>query len=339
MGFAAMQPLSDLSNTSTNANTPVRVRFTIEQWAELALPRARRRGAVGARHQRHCRAPTSASPACSRRRQSSNTSGTGELRGAHRSRRRDFRRDDLARSRCDRTRHLRCRRLRAPARADTEQPAQAPADRSAPLLRREQRRMGFAAGRVRRALWKRRAELRLRDDCAAVCVPSSATIPRAMAKLVADQRANGGGESQRRVFRATRQHRRRAGEQADRGSAADARDRHAGCRRQRRRGGESRSRATVPTRPAWVTGFGEHLTIKTPTLRTRHGAYAGGSCVETGVFEWPVSSRTTSMPREIYDCYTITVLLTLEDAGFCGKGEGMDFIRRSRLHRSAAISR
>jgi acetyl-CoA acetyltransferase len=25
----------------------------------------------------------------------------------------------------------------------------------------------------------------------------------------------------------------------------------------------------------------------------------------------------------IYDCYTITVLMSLEDAGFCAKGEGM----------------
>jgi acetyl-CoA acetyltransferase len=30
---------------------------------------------------------------------------------------------------------------------------------------------------------------------------------------------------------------------------------------------------------------------------------------------------------QIYDCYTITVLLTLEDAGFCAKGEGMRFLR------------
>ncbi len=28
----------------------------------------------------------------------------------------------------------------------------------------------------------------------------------------------------------------------------------------------------------------------------------------------------------LYDCYTITVLLTLEDAGFCKKGEGGRFI-------------
>jgi acetyl-CoA acetyltransferase len=30
---------------------------------------------------------------------------------------------------------------------------------------------------------------------------------------------------------------------------------------------------------------------------------------------------------QIYDCYTITTLLTIEDAGFCGKGEGQAFIR------------
>jgi acetyl-CoA acetyltransferase len=30
---------------------------------------------------------------------------------------------------------------------------------------------------------------------------------------------------------------------------------------------------------------------------------------------------------QIYDCYTITVMLTLEDAGFCKKGEGLQFLR------------
>jgi len=29
---------------------------------------------------------------------------------------------------------------------------------------------------------------------------------------------------------------------------------------------------------------------------------------------------------QLYDCYTITVLLTIEDAGFCGKGEGLAFV-------------
>jgi acetyl-CoA acetyltransferase len=34
---------------------------------------------------------------------------------------------------------------------------------------------------------------------------------------------------------------------------------------------------------------------------------------------------------EVYDCYTITVLLTLEDAGFCAKGQGARFIREHDL--------
>ncbi len=33
----------------------------------------------------------------------------------------------------------------------------------------------------------------------------------------------------------------------------------------------------------------------------------------------------------IYDCYTITVLMTLEDAGFCGKGEGMEWVTEHDL--------
>ena len=33
----------------------------------------------------------------------------------------------------------------------------------------------------------------------------------------------------------------------------------------------------------------------------------------------------------IYDCYTITVLMTLEDAGFCGKGEGMAWLAEHDL--------
>lgn len=34
---------------------------------------------------------------------------------------------------------------------------------------------------------------------------------------------------------------------------------------------------------------------------------------------------------ELYDCYTYTVLVTLEDYGFCGKGEGGQFVSDGRL--------
>jgi acetyl-CoA acetyltransferase len=34
---------------------------------------------------------------------------------------------------------------------------------------------------------------------------------------------------------------------------------------------------------------------------------------------------------QLYDCYTITALLTIEDSGFCGPGEGMRFVREHDL--------
>jgi acetyl-CoA acetyltransferase len=34
---------------------------------------------------------------------------------------------------------------------------------------------------------------------------------------------------------------------------------------------------------------------------------------------------------EVYDSFTITVLLTLEAMGFCGRGEGGEFVRDGRL--------
>lgn len=40
---------------------------------------------------------------------------------------------------------------------------------------------------------------------------------------------------------------------------------------------------------------------------------------------------------EIYDCYTVTVLVTLEDYGFCAKGEGGAFVADGRLAPGGAL--
>ena len=81
----------------------------------------------------------------------------------------------------------------------------------------------------------------------------------------------------------------------------------------------------VERRPVAITGFGEHLTHKTPTyapdlLHTPVGPAADLAFAMAGI------ERADVDMVQLYDCYTITVLLTIEDSGFCAKGEGMDFI-------------
>ena len=83
-------------------------------------------------------------------------------------------------------------------------------------------------------------------------------------------------------------------------------------------------------RGAAIKGFGEHLSFKSPTYaadmtRTPIGPAAARAFAMAGLKPADVDAA------QIYDCYTITVLLTLEDAGFAPKGEGMRWVREHDL--------
>jgi acetyl-CoA acetyltransferase len=78
-------------------------------------------------------------------------------------------------------------------------------------------------------------------------------------------------------------------------------------------------------RPAVIRGFGEYIQCKSPS--------SADDMLVTPI--GPASRRAFAMSgltpadmhmAEVYDCYTITVLLTLEDAGFCPKGAGARFV-------------
>ena len=78
-------------------------------------------------------------------------------------------------------------------------------------------------------------------------------------------------------------------------------------------------------RPVWIKGFGEHIAFKTPTyaedlLCTPIARAADKAFAMAGL------GRSDVDIASIYDCYTITVLMSLEDAGFCAKGKGMSWI-------------
>lgn len=83
-------------------------------------------------------------------------------------------------------------------------------------------------------------------------------------------------------------------------------------------------------RPVWITGFGEHIAFKTPTyaedlLHTPIARAAEKAFAMAGL------NRSDVDVASIYDCYTITVLMSLEDAGFCGKGKGMSWVNEHDL--------
>lgn len=83
-------------------------------------------------------------------------------------------------------------------------------------------------------------------------------------------------------------------------------------------------------RPVWIKGFGEHIAFKTPTyaddlLNTPIARAADKAFAMSGL------SRSDVDVASIYDCYTITVLMSLEDAGFCAKGSGMAWVAERDL--------
>jgi len=91
---------------------------------------------------------------------------------------------------------------------------------------------------------------------------------------------------------------------------------------------ERASRATH--RPAIVSGFGEELTHKSLTYMPDLLDSPVRGAAERA-FKMAGTKPSKIDMAALYDCYTITVLLTLEDAGFCKKGQGAAFIREHDL--------
>src|SRR5579885_262500 len=82
--------------------------------------------------------------------------------------------------------------------------------------------------------------------------------------------------------------------------------------------------------PVWVLGHGEahtHNSIANmPDLATHQAAIASGQAAFTMAGLTPADIDVS----EIYDSFTITVLMTLEALGFCGRGEGGAFVSGQR---------
>jgi acetyl-CoA acetyltransferase len=82
--------------------------------------------------------------------------------------------------------------------------------------------------------------------------------------------------------------------------------------------------------PVWILGHGEahtHNTIANmPDLATHQAAITSGRAAFAMAGLTPAEIDVA----EIYDSFTITVIMTLEALGFCGHGEGGAFVSRQR---------
>jgi acetyl-CoA acetyltransferase len=82
--------------------------------------------------------------------------------------------------------------------------------------------------------------------------------------------------------------------------------------------------------PVWVLGHGEahtHNTIANmPDLATHQAAISSGHAAFAMAGLTPADIDVA----EIYDSFTITVVMTLEALGFCGRGEGGAFVSGQR---------
>jgi acetyl-CoA acetyltransferase len=87
---------------------------------------------------------------------------------------------------------------------------------------------------------------------------------------------------------------------------------------------------SLPHPPCYLLGAGEYIThdsvAHAPTMTTSPIKVSAAKAFEMA----GVTPKDINLVSA-YDCYTITVLITLEDAGFCKKGEGGPFCEETDL--------
>jgi acetyl-CoA acetyltransferase len=85
-----------------------------------------------------------------------------------------------------------------------------------------------------------------------------------------------------------------------------------------------------PKKPVAILGMGQHHPhfglLDAPTLTT-----LGGKKSSETAYKMAGLKPKDMQFAQIYDCFTITAMITLEDYGFCKKGEGKDFVKDGRI--------
>ncbi|HVX98590.1 MAG TPA: thiolase family protein [Pseudorhodoplanes sp.] len=99
---------------------------------------------------------------------------------------------------------------------------------------------------------------------------------------------------------------------------------------------EKRARELGVRAPVRILGFGQGQTSWDVSLRPVLTSTAARESAATAFRMAGLSPKDIDV-AQIYDCYTIAVLMTLEDYGFCKKGEGGRFVEGGRLARDGEL--
>ena len=89
--------------------------------------------------------------------------------------------------------------------------------------------------------------------------------------------------------------------------------------------------ADLPCSPAYVLAMAQGFPGNERRAGETHDLLTGAAiCRDTVFGQLGITAQDIDV-CEIYDCYTYTVMVTLEDYGFCGKGEGGPFVEDGKL--------
>jgi len=94
--------------------------------------------------------------------------------------------------------------------------------------------------------------------------------------------------------------------------------------------------ADLPTKPVWVLGTGEHASH---VSLSQWEDFTTGPAAVSGKLAFGRAGVTPDDIDvcELYDAFTYMLLITLEDLGFCPKGEGGPFVEGGRLNVGGAL--
>jgi acetyl-CoA acetyltransferase len=83
--------------------------------------------------------------------------------------------------------------------------------------------------------------------------------------------------------------------------------------------------------PVYLRGFGQSAPGDSGRGERDPGIHTGATTAGATALRQAGIELTDVDVLEVYDCYTYTVLVTLEDYGYCAKGEGGDFVADGKL--------